>query len=42
MTDFQRMSNTHRARIEIVNAGNNFLKGDYIKASAQCLAAARM
>lgn len=36
------MTNAHRARIEIVNAGNNFLKGDYIKASAQYLAATRM
>ncbi len=30
------------ARLEIVSAGNNFLKGDYSKAAAQYLSSSRM
>lgn len=36
------LTNYHHARIEAINAGNNFLKGDYTKAAMQYLAAARM
>jgi hypothetical protein len=36
------MTNSQQARVEIVSAGNNFLKGDYGKAAWEFLSAARM
>ena len=36
------LSNLQVARLEIVSAGNNFLKKDYVKAAAQYLSASRM
>ncbi len=33
---------TQIARLEIISAGNNFLKGDYLKAANQYLSSARM
>ena len=36
------LSNIQLARLEIVSAGNNFLKGDYVKAASQYLSASRM
>jgi hypothetical protein len=36
------LSNFDHARIEVISAGNNFLKGDYTKAALQYLTAARM
>lgn len=38
----QNLTIDQHARIEAINAGNNFLKGDYTKAALQYLAAARM
>lgn len=36
------LSNIQLARLEIVSAGNNFLKGDYVKSATQYLSASRM
>ena len=35
--------NKHQlARLEIISAGNNYLRGDYVKAAAQYLSSSRM
>ena len=42
LSNSQNLTLEQIARVEAINAGNNYLKGNYTEASAQYLAAARM